>query len=95
MDMHDMRAVGRFVRDSRIDAGLTMDRAAELSGVSVRTLRSIETGKAPGVSFNNLLAVCDVVGIDLSMDVRHKRPETSMDHRDVMMSFLRENGYLG
>lgn len=42
--MGDIHNVGRTIRDARTAAGLTQRDLADLSGISERTVRAIETG---------------------------------------------------
>ncbi len=53
-----------FVRARRTQAGLRIDDAAELCGVSVETLSKIETAKS-GVNVESLFKVLSALGIRL------------------------------
>ncbi len=53
-----------FVRARRTQAGLRIDDAANLCGVSVETLSKIETAKA-GVNLDSLFKVLNGLGIQL------------------------------
>jgi transcriptional regulator with XRE-family HTH domain len=55
-----------FVRARRTQAGLRIDVAAELCGVSVETLSKIETAKA-GVNLDSLFKVLNGLGIQLKV----------------------------
>lgn len=63
MDPKDLAA---FVRARRTQAGLRIDDAAELCGVSVVTLSKIETAKG-GVNVESLFRVLKGLGIRLQV----------------------------
>lgn len=76
-DRHDLAVViGAAVRDARTRLGLDQATVAELAGVSVRFLREVEHGKDT-VRLRHLLAVLDVLGIDLAVTPRsgHQPPD--------------------
>jgi len=58
--------LGQFVRAKRTQAGLRIDDAAELCGVSVETISKIETAKA-GVRAESLFRVLTGLGIQLKV----------------------------
>ncbi|AHH93635.1 helix-turn-helix transcriptional regulator [Kutzneria viridogrisea] len=55
--------LGRLLREARADR--TMVEVAAKAGISVETLRKIETGRVPTPAFFTVAAVADVVGISL------------------------------
>lgn len=55
-----------FVRARRTQAGLPINDAAQLCGVSVETLSKIETAKA-GVNMDSLFKVLNGLGIQLQV----------------------------
>lgn len=59
-----LAALGRMVRAHRVAAGLRIDDAAALCGVSVDLLSRLENGRS-GVSSARLLAVFDALGLAL------------------------------
>lgn len=63
MDPKDLAA---FVRARRTQAGLRIDDAAELCGVSVVTLSKIETAKG-GVNVESLFRVLKGLGIRIQV----------------------------
>lgn len=56
-----------FVRARRTQAGLRIDDAAGLCGVSVETLSKIETAKS-GVNLDSLFKVLNGLGIQLQVN---------------------------
>lgn len=54
----------RFIRQRRIELGLRQDQLADLSGVSVRTVSAVESGK-PTVRLDVLVAILDTLGVHL------------------------------
>lgn len=63
-DISNPKDIAGFVRARRTQAGLRIDDAAELCGVSVETLSKIETAKA-GVNVESLFKVLNGLGIHL------------------------------
>src|SRR4051812_40431612 len=60
---------GSVVRRLRLRAGLTQEELAERSGVSVRTIRGIETGSRRNPQLVSLVQLADA--LELSADERH------------------------
>jgi HTH-type transcriptional regulator/antitoxin HipB len=65
-----VRAVGVAVRARRKALRLTQDEAAELAGVSARTVHAIEAGKVT-ISLDALLAVLSALGLQLRLERGH------------------------
>lgn len=59
------RQVGLYIRRARTAQGLTRAQLAGLSGVSERSLASIELGDATGVRLDKLLSIYNVLGLSL------------------------------
>lgn len=59
------RQVGVYIRRSREAQGLTRAQLSELSGVSVRSLASIELGDATGLRLDKLLSIYKALGLSL------------------------------
>lgn len=55
------------LRDARIDAGLTQQQLANMSGVNVRQIQRIEDGSsdAGNMTAKNLIAIADAIGVDI------------------------------
>ena len=62
-------SLGGAIRNRRKELGLTQQVAAELAGVSAKFLRDLEHGK-PSVQLDKVLAVLDVLGLELTAAVR-------------------------
>lgn len=61
--------IGRFLVERRKVLGVTQSEVAELSGISVHSLCNLESGKG-NPTLKSLLAVADVLGLELNMAVR-------------------------
>jgi putative transcriptional regulator len=64
--MGDVVSIGASIRSARKDAGITQEDLAHLAGVSVRTVRAIETG-AGNPSLQAVAAVSTVLGLRLTV----------------------------
>ena len=60
----DPRAIafGDCVRRARRMAGCSQQRLADVSGISQSVISRLERGKAPGVSLERLIVLCDTLG---------------------------------
>lgn len=65
---------GNLVRTRRRELGLRQDELADLAGVSTRFVHSLEADK-PSVQLDRVVAVFDVLGLALSVTVRHADDE--------------------
>lgn len=59
------RQIGLYVRRAREAQGMTREQLAERSGVSLRSLASLELGDASGIRLDKLLAVYQALGLSL------------------------------
>lgn len=66
MATDDVLLIGGGIRSARKDAGITQEDLAHLAGVSVRTVRAIETGTG-NPSLQAVLAVSGVLGLRLTV----------------------------
>lgn len=73
------RQVGQIVRRQRTGLGLTQRQLAERSGISERSVVSLELGDATGMRLDKLLEVLSALG--LSMDIRAEGDEGEPDSR--------------
>ncbi|WP_024368250.1 helix-turn-helix transcriptional regulator [Arthrobacter sp. TB 26] len=64
--MGDVLSIGADIRSARKDAGITQEDLAHLAGISVRTVRAIETGTG-NPSLQAVVAVSDVLGLRLTV----------------------------
>jgi transcriptional regulator with XRE-family HTH domain len=62
--------IGESVRKRREELGYTQNDVSEISGVAERTIRSIEGGENSNLS--NLVKVMDVLGLELSVQIKQK-----------------------
>ncbi|MBX6423425.1 helix-turn-helix transcriptional regulator [Thermosulfurimonas sp. F29] len=58
-----MRLLGEIARRARLAAGLRQEDLARRTGVSVSTIKRMESGKGAGVSLASWIAVFSVLGI--------------------------------
>lgn len=61
-----MQNIGSIIRESRERAGLTQEELAELSKVSVRTVRKLESGQG-NIGIKPLGQIAQVLGLVLSL----------------------------
>lgn len=61
-----LRDLGRIIRHVRMQAGLTVDDAAQAIGIAKATLLRAEQGKG-GLQFDKLLKVLGGLGLSLSV----------------------------
>ena len=57
------------LKERREALNVTQEHLAELSGVGLRTLKSIETGKG-NPTIDTLAKLADVLGLELKLEVR-------------------------
>jgi transcriptional regulator with XRE-family HTH domain len=76
-------AAGRL-RESRARAGLTQQRLAEQSGVSVRTIRALENGVVTRPQAASLHRLAVVLGIDPAGLMPLSAGEVRLDHGDML-----------
>ncbi len=70
---NDFNKIGESVRSRREYLGYTQNDVSEISGVAERTIRSIEGGENTNLS--NLVKVMDVLGLELSVQIKHLENE--------------------
>lgn len=66
-------ALGRAVRDARESRGLSRREITEQAGIGKTALFDLEHGN-PGVRFNTLVAVLDLLGLDLELSAGASAP---------------------
>jgi transcriptional regulator with XRE-family HTH domain len=59
----------KVLKDRREVLKVTQEHLAELSGVGLRTLKSIESGKG-NPTIETLIKIAEVLGLDLKLEVR-------------------------
>lgn len=57
--------VGPLVKRKRLERGLTQAYLAQESGVSRRLLNDLESGKAPNIGLERLLAILEILDVPL------------------------------
>lgn len=73
----DLPAPGRLVADRRLALGLTQVELAELAGVGVSSVRTLEAG-SDAMTFTVVIAVLDALGLAVAIGPRpalHAVPE--------------------
>ncbi len=66
--MHQKELI-QTLKERRAALRVTQEHLAELSGVGLRTLKSIETGKG-NPTIDTLAKLADVLGLELKLEVR-------------------------
>jgi transcriptional regulator with XRE-family HTH domain len=62
-----LSTIGQELREARLAAGVTQRQVAEAAGISHTELSRIERGLALWVSFNTLVVIAAVLGLDLPL----------------------------
>ena len=60
----------RKIKERRSLLKITQQDLADISGVGLRTIKEIETGRG-NPSVNTLLKILDVLGMELNIKIRH------------------------
>lgn len=82
----DPVALGRALRQRRIELGLTQDEIAEGLGISRTTVSKVERGQ--GVQMSIWLEVAGAVGLDVLLSPRHSREAAPL--REQLEDTLKE-----
>lgn len=72
------RQVGQDVRRQRKRLGMTQRQLAERSGVSERSIVSLELGDATGMRLDKLLKVLSALGLSMSIQAEEGGPKTPL-----------------
>lgn len=70
--------MGRRVRERREALGLSQERLAKLSGLSRATVNQLENGTLVELGVTRLMALLDLMGLELSAGVRSTRPQRGL-----------------
>ena len=62
------REIGHTIKERRKFLKVKQEDLADISGISERTLRAIESGEA-NPELNSLLKLCEVLGMEIKIDV--------------------------
>ena len=65
--MSSLSEIGAVIQSVRKENGLTQEQLADLTGISERTLRSMESGQG-NPSFNAVVSTASVLGIKLMVE---------------------------
>ncbi len=83
------RAIGRIVKEQRVEAGLTQKKLAKKAGVSERLVISLELGDATGIRLDKLMQVLSA--LDLSLGILgagdDAQPKPTGTHEYAIVSF--------
>ena len=60
----------RKIKDRRLLLGITQQDLADISGVALRTIKQIETGKG-NPSFNTLSKISEVLGMSVELVIKN------------------------
>jgi transcriptional regulator with XRE-family HTH domain len=73
--MERLELIGRQIAEARRQARRTQQGLAEKAGISVRTIRQLEAGRAPEIGYGKLVRVLAAVGLELTLGpVKRDRP---------------------
>lgn len=62
-----LQLIGEELRNARLSAGLTQQQVGDAVGLSHTTISRIELGRAPHVSYETLVLIATVLGLDLPL----------------------------
>jgi transcriptional regulator with XRE-family HTH domain len=65
-----MERLGRWIRESRVQAGMTQAQLARLAGIHQTTLSRLERGRLEGLRLHRLAAIIAVLDSWLGNDLR-------------------------
>jgi transcriptional regulator with XRE-family HTH domain len=65
-----MELLGRWIRESRVQAGMTQGQLARLAGMHQSTLSRLERGTLEGLRLHRLAAIISVLQSRLGDDLR-------------------------
>ena len=57
--------IGEKIREVRENKGMSQYRLAEITGINRSTINRYENGSIQKISFDNLLKICEALGIDI------------------------------
>jgi y4mF family transcriptional regulator len=66
--MH-LEELSKIIRERRKLLAITQEDLAELAGISLRTLKAIETGKT-NPTFDSVNKIADVLGLQINIEVK-------------------------
>lgn len=78
-----MKAVGRAVRSTRKDAGLTQEKLAEAAEIAPRVLQKIETGQIT-ILVTKLICILPPLAVTLTTFCGNITSAPGKDHHQIM-----------
>lgn len=66
-ELRDSKTLGDFIRAARTNSNLTIEDAAALCGVSLKTMANLENAKAD-IRLSTIFKVCASLGITLRIE---------------------------
>lgn len=70
----DMEEIGTAVRAARAQRKLSQEQVGKMLGMSRATISGIETGKVAEVGVRKLMALCALLGLEVSVGARRAYP---------------------
>ncbi|TCK62324.1 helix-turn-helix domain-containing protein [Seleniivibrio woodruffii] len=65
--LKDQKILGDFIRAARTNSDMTLEDAAALCRVSIKTMTNLENAKAD-IKFSTVLKVCEALGVTLRIE---------------------------
>lgn len=59
----------KILKNRRTELGVTLENLADLSGVGLRTIKGIESGKG-NPTFGTLSRIADVLGMEIKLSIK-------------------------
>jgi transcriptional regulator with XRE-family HTH domain len=69
--MH-LSELNKILKERRDVLGITQEYLAEMSGIGLRTLKALESGKA-NPTFETLNKLADVLGMELKLEIKQPK----------------------
>ncbi len=67
--MTQLEEIATILKRRRNELALTLDHLAELSGVSLRTIKEVESGKG-NPTLTTLSRIADILGMEIKLEVK-------------------------
>ena len=65
----DIKEIGKIIRERRVFLNVKQEDLAEISGVAIKTIYAIESGKA-NPSAQTLIKLLQVLGMEINIQIR-------------------------
>lgn len=66
--------IGTFIRQARLERGLSQAQLGDELGMSRATISGIETGKITEIGIRKVMALCAALGLELTVGTRRPYP---------------------